>query len=305
MALERLGGLLPSEARGQRPRGEMGGPQQPRFGRAVRAAPAWLPPVLDGGPAEFYATPRKTMSELPDSDLPARPSPRAGSGEMFDAIAPRYDLLNRLLSLGIDQRWRQRLVRRLQLATDARVLDHATGTGDLAMQIARAEPSARVLAMDPSRAMLDIAREKVAAAGLAERIELRQGDAERLEGIRTGELDAVSMAFGIRNVRDRERALREMARVTRQGGRIAILELSEPNEGLLRPVARWHVHRLVPWLGGLLSGSREYRYLQQSIAAFPPPRVFCALMESSGIRVLRLERLTFGACHLYVGTPAS
>lgn len=245
------------------------------------------------------------MSQLPDSDSLERRSPRAGSGEMFDAIAPRYDLLNRVLSLGIDQRWRQRLVRRLELGPQAYVLDHATGTGDLALQIARAEPTCRVLAMDPSQAMLTIAREKVAAAGLSERVELRQGDAERLEGVRTGELDAVSMAFGIRNVRDRERALREMARVTRRGGRIAILELSEPSEGLLRPVARWHVHRMVPWLGGLLSGSREYRYLQQSIAAFPSPRVFSALMESSGIRVLSVERLTFGVCHLYVGTPAS
>jgi demethylmenaquinone methyltransferase / 2-methoxy-6-polyprenyl-1,4-benzoquinol methylase len=224
---------------------------------------------------------------------------------MFDAIAPRYDLLNRLLSLGIDQRWRQRLVRRLELGSSAYVLDHATGTGDLALLIARSAPTSRVLAMDPSQAMLTIARDKVAAAGLAERVELRQGDAERLEGIRTGEIDAISMAFGIRNVRDRERALREMARVTRRGGRIAILELSEPTEGLLRPVARWHVHRMVPWLGGLLSGSREYRYLQQSIAAFPAPRVFSALMESSGIRVLSVERLTFGVCHLYVGTPAS
>ena len=245
------------------------------------------------------------MNELPESGLPARPSPRAGSGEMFDAIAPRYDLLNRLLSLGIDQRWRQRLVRRLELQPNARVLDHATGTGDLALRIARAEPTASVVGMDPSRAMLDIARSKIESAGLAPRIEVRQGDAERLDGVRSGEFDAVSMAFGIRNVRDRERALREMARVTRSGGRIAILELSEPDRGLLSPVARWHVHRMVPWLGGLLSGSREYRYLQQSIAAFPAPNVFRALMESSGIRVLHLERLTFGVCHLYVGTPAS
>ena len=245
------------------------------------------------------------MNELRESGLPTRSSPRAGSGEMFDKIAPRYDLLNRLLSLGIDQRWRRRLVDCLELQPHAKVLDHATGTADLALRIARSEPTVKVVGMDPSREMLSIGRAKVAAAGLAERVELRQGDAEKLDGLAAHEFDAVSMAFGIRNVKDRERALREMARVTRPGGRIAILELSEPERGWMSPVARWHVHRVVPWVGGLLSGSREYRYLQQSIAAFPVPRVFCALMESSGIRVIHLERLTFGVCHLYVGTPAS
>lgn len=244
------------------------------------------------------------MNDVSDIPVRAAPAPRAGSGEMFDAIAPRYDLLNRLLSLGIDQRWRRRLVRRLELGPRARVLDHATGTADLAMRIARSEPSAHVLGLDPSSEMLRIGRAKLAAAGLTERVELRQGSAEDLAGIGDDSFDAVSMAFGIRNVPDRGRALREMVRVTRAGGRIAILELSEPEQGWFSPVARWHVHRVVPWLGGVLSGSREYRYLQESIAAFPPPATFAALMSSSGIRVLAVERLTFGVCHLYVGTPA-
>lgn len=243
------------------------------------------------------------MNPLPDSFVRPRESPRGGSGEMFDAIAPRYDLLNRLLSLGIDQRWRRRLVDRLELQPGAQVLDHATGTADLALRIARSQPGVRVLGLDPSTEMLRIGRAKVAAAGLADRIELREGNAERLDDLGSRSFDAVSMAFGIRNVPDRERALREMARVTRAGGRIAILELSEPERGWMSPLARWHVHQVVPWVGGLLSGSREYRYLQQSIAAFPPPRVFGSLMESCGIRVVSLERLTFGVCHLYVGTP--
>jgi demethylmenaquinone methyltransferase / 2-methoxy-6-polyprenyl-1,4-benzoquinol methylase len=224
---------------------------------------------------------------------------------MFDAIAPRYDLLNRLLSLGIDQRWRRELVRRLELGPGARVLDHATGTADLALLIARSGPHVRVLGLDPSTQMLRIGRGKVVEAGLSERVELQLGDAERLDGITDASFDAASMAFGIRNVPDRGRALAELARVTRPGGRVAILELSEPEGGLIGPLARWHVRSMVPWLGALLSGAREYRYLQRSIAAFPAPAEFAQLMEQSGLRVQLIQPLTFGVCHLYVGTPAT
>jgi demethylmenaquinone methyltransferase / 2-methoxy-6-polyprenyl-1,4-benzoquinol methylase len=245
------------------------------------------------------------MKDFADAGSPSTSEPRGGSGEMFDAIAPRYDLLNRLLSLGIDQRWRRLLVQSLQLGPGARVLDHATGTADLALMIARSGPAVHVLGLDPSSEMLRIGSAKVAAAGLSERVELRRGDAERLEGVASASFDGVSMAFGIRNVRDRASALREFARVTRPGGRVAILELSEPRGGLLGPLARWHVHSVVPWLGALLSGAREYRYLQASIAAFPPPGEFAQLMEQSGLSVQLIQPLTFGVCHLYVGTPAT
>jgi demethylmenaquinone methyltransferase/2-methoxy-6-polyprenyl-1,4-benzoquinol methylase len=224
---------------------------------------------------------------------------------MFDAIAPRYDLLNRILSLGVDQRWRRRLVRLLDLRPGAMVLDHATGTADLALRIARSGDDIHVVGVDPSTEMLRIARQKVERAGLSQRVVLQKGDAEDLSGLDSDRFDAVSMAFGIRNVVDRGRALREFARVTRPGGRIAILELSEPRRGVLGPLARFHVHQVVPRLGALLSGSREYRYLQRSIAAFPPPEEFAALMGESGIRVQEVLELTFGVCHLYVGTPAS
>jgi demethylmenaquinone methyltransferase / 2-methoxy-6-polyprenyl-1,4-benzoquinol methylase len=224
---------------------------------------------------------------------------------MFDAIAPRYDLLNRLLSLGIDRRWRQRTVEALELTPGARVLDHATGTADLAIQIAESQSTVEVLALDPSSEMLRIGRAKVVRAGLEERVELREGDAQSLDGVQSASFDAVTMAFGIRNVQNRALALRELARVTKPGGRIAILELSEPRGGMLGPLARWHVHVVVPWIGGLLSGSREYRYLQQSIANFPAPTEFANLMSASGIQVELVEALTFGVCHLYLGRPLS
>lgn len=219
---------------------------------------------------------------------------------MFDAIAPRYDLLNRLISFGIDQRWRRETVAALQLESGALVLDLATGTGDLALMIARRHPSARVLGVDPSAGMLEAGGVKVERAGLADRIELSQGDAQALPHS-SASVDGVCMAFGIRNVPDRAAALAEAHRVLRPGCRLAILELSEPRGGWLGPLARWHVHRVVPWLGGLLSGSGEYRYLQQSIAAFPPPEQFMSLMAAAGFEELQATRLTFGVCQLFVG----
>jgi demethylmenaquinone methyltransferase/2-methoxy-6-polyprenyl-1,4-benzoquinol methylase len=226
-----------------------------------------------------------------------------GSGAMFDAIAARYDFVNRVISLGIDQRWRKATARALTLEGDCRVLDLATGTCDLAIQVVREAPGARVVGVDPSARMLEIGRQKLSRLGLAERIELALGDAERLE-YPDRSFDGVCIAFGIRNVPDRSRALREMARVTRKAGKIAILELSEPRGHVLGALARFHVHTVVPWLGSLLSGAREYRYLQRSIAAFPPAQEFAEQMRAAGVEPLALHALTFGVCHLYVGTPA-
>ncbi len=225
-----------------------------------------------------------------------------GSGQMFDAIARRYDLLNRVLSLGIDQGWRRKTVRALALPASARVLDLATGTADLAMLIARTAKDAQVVGLDPSMNMLEVGRGKIARAGLDARVELVHGDAQALP-FEDASFDGATIAFGIRNVPDRPLALREMARVVKPGGRVAVLELSEPRGGLLGPLARFHVHHVVPFLGGLLSGSKEYRYLQRSIAAFPPPADFARTMEASGLRVLEVAPLTFGVCCLYVATP--
>ena len=231
-------------------------------------------------------------------------APRAGSGAMFDGIAPRYDLLNRLMSFGLDRGWRRKTVRALALQPGARVLDLATGTADVAMAIARSCPGCRVVGVDPSLGMLEVGRRKIADAGLAEQVSLQAGDAQALD-FEDGSFDGVCIAFGIRNVPDRARALAEMARVTRPGGRVAILELSEPRRGLLAPLARFHIRKLVPRLGALLSGSREYHYLQSSIAAFPPPEEFADLMRAAGLDVLAVTPFSFGVCHLYVGTPAA
>lgn len=230
-----------------------------------------------------------------------------GSGVMFDAIADDYDRLNRILSFGVDRGWRKRTVEALELRPGARVLDLATGTADLAMAIARRHPDARVIGLDPSLGMVARGRSKVNRLDRSQadghtRVELQLGDAQQLP-FADRSFDGITIAFGIRNVPDRLRALREMARVTRHGGRIAILELSEPRGGLLAPLARFHIRTVVPRLGALLASSPEYRYLQTSIAAFPAPDDFAALLETAGLDVLRLQPLTFGVCHLYLATP--
>lgn len=228
--------------------------------------------------------------------------PADGSAAMFDAIAGRYDLLNRWLSFGADRRWRRQTVASLGLSRGCRVLDLATGTADLAIQVARAEPTAVVEGLDPSEGMLAVARSKIARAALDARVRLRLGDAQSLP-FADDSFDACGIAFGIRNVKDRRAALREMARVTRASGRVAILELTEPVSGVLAPLARWHIHEVVPRVGALLSGHRQYRYLQRSIAAFPPAEGFAAMMEECGFEVLEARSLTLGVCHLFVARP--
>src|SRR4051812_28995675 len=257
------------------------------------------------------------LASQPEPNLPAVATPQLpalGSGQMFDRIAQRYDTVNRVLSLGLDQRWRRRLVRELGLDTrkgnqaswfgeKPRILDVATGTGDLAIEIARSCPGATVVGLDPSPGMLEIAGKKLAKRGLSERVSLTVGDAQNLP-FANCEIDAATIAFGIRNVPDRGLGLRELARVVRPGGRIAVLELGEPRRGFMGAAARFHSHKVVPRIGGWLSGSREYRYLQQSVAAFPAPEKFGELMRASGLDVIDIIPLTFGVCTLYIATPS-
>jgi demethylmenaquinone methyltransferase/2-methoxy-6-polyprenyl-1,4-benzoquinol methylase len=228
--------------------------------------------------------------------------PKLGSGQMFDQIAPRYDFVNRVLSLGLDRRWRRRVIKELALAPSARVLDVATGTGDLAVELAKAVPTGHVIGLDPSAEMLKIAALKMIKRGLDARVSLVEGDAQALPQANC-EIDAATIAFGIRNVPDRPRALRELARVVRPGGTIAVLELGEARPGWFGRAARFHTHHVVPRLGALLSGRREYRYLQTSVAAFPPAEEFAQIMRDSGLDVQKVIPLTFGVCTLFIATP--
>ena len=224
-----------------------------------------------------------------------------GSGEMFDRIAARYDRMNQIISLGLDKGWRTALVEAMAIPENGRVLDVATGTGDVAIAIATTHVDSTVAGLDPSEGMLEVGRNKVGEKGLKERVQLDFGDAQKMP-YEDDSFDASCISFGIRNVPDRLQGLREMVRVTRPGRKVCILELSEPKGGLLAIFARWHVHHIVPLLGAILSGQWEYRYLQKSIAAFPPPTTFATTMEEAGLGDVKVQRLLFGVAHLYSGT---
>jgi demethylmenaquinone methyltransferase/2-methoxy-6-polyprenyl-1,4-benzoquinol methylase len=220
---------------------------------------------------------------------------------MFDRIARRYDRLNRVLSLGLDRRWRRGLVRSVgPLCAGEVVLDIATGTADVALALARAYPGVRVLGLDPSEGMLEVGEAKILSAGLEERIDLIVGDARELP-LGDDHVAGVTIAFGIRNVPDRLGALEEMVRVTRPGGRVSVLELGSPTSGFLAPLARAHIHHVVPRIGRLVAGGEAYRYLQESIAAFPSPGEFADLMARAGLVDVMATPQTFATATLYTG----
>jgi demethylmenaquinone methyltransferase / 2-methoxy-6-polyprenyl-1,4-benzoquinol methylase len=231
-----------------------------------------------------------------DGDLTVR----MGGGAMFDRIARRYDRMNTVLSFGLHHLWRGRLIRAMALTSGDEGLDVACGTADVAIAAAQAHPEVQVTGLDPSEGMLGVGAEKVATAKLTQRVALTVGDAQCLP-FTDDRFAATAISFGIRNVPDRALGLREMARVTRPGGRVCVLELGVPRSGLLAPLARLHVRFVVPLLGRLFAGKDEYRYLQESVEGFPTPEEFAALMARNGLRDVTVQPQSFGAAHLYVG----
>lgn len=222
---------------------------------------------------------------------------------MFDAIAPRYDLLNRVLSVGIDRRWRACAIRSLGLNGRETLLDVCAGTADVALEAVRGG-ARRVLGVDFAGAMLAVGSAKVRAAGSADAVTLAQGDATCLP-VRTGSVDAVTIAFGIRNVEQPDLACAEMARVLTQGGRIAILEFGVPRLPGISRLYLWYFKYLLPAVGRLVSGhTAAYSYLPASVSTFPPPERFCALLRASGFEDVRAGSLTFGIVYLYTARKA-
>jgi len=224
---------------------------------------------------------------------------------MFDAIAARYDFLNHLLSAGIDKRWRKRAIRSLGLTGRERVLDLCTGTADLAIAAVRAQPPAsRVVGIDFAGAMLRVGREKVARARLADRVALVRGDATRLPAA-DASVDAITIAFGIRNVDEVARACAEMRRALRPGGRLAILEFAMPTMPGVRAIYRWYLERVLPRVGRAVSRhDAAYGYLPASIGAFTAPEEFVKILRHAGFDDVRAVRLTFGSVILYTGRRA-
>ncbi|HET7219354.1 MAG TPA: bifunctional demethylmenaquinone methyltransferase/2-methoxy-6-polyprenyl-1,4-benzoquinol methylase UbiE [Vicinamibacterales bacterium] len=237
-------------------------------------------------------------SEVPDKT----PSRIAG---MFDAIAPRYDLLNHVLSAGLDRRWRDRAVDALALGAGARVLDLCTGTADLAVATARRVPGSSIVGVDFAGQMLRLGLGKVRALGLGRAIRLVRGDATRIP-IESGSCDAATIAFGIRNVAEPERALAEIARVLKPGGRLAILEFGQPAIPGIRTCYAWYFRYLLPAVGRLVSKHNSaYSYLPSSVGAFPPPDEFVRVIAAKGFKDVTAVSLTFGIVYLYVAVKAA
>ena len=221
--------------------------------------------------------------------------------DMFDAVAPRYDLLNRVLSAGIDRYWRSRAVRMLSDEQPRRVLDVATGTADLAIKIERTLHPRETIGIDLSTEMLDRGRAKVEQKGLSPRISLRKADAADLP-FADASFDAAFVAFGVRNFEDLDAGLGDIRRVLRPSGALVVLEFSSPRAFPIKQVYDWYSRRVLPRIGGLLSPDQgAYEYLPNSVAAFPDGTDFLRRMRSAGFADLEWTPLTFGIASLYKG----
>jgi len=232
----------------------------------------------------------------PTPGAPERRAVRA----MFDGIAPRYDLLNRLLSAGIDRRWRRACVDELAFQVPSRVLDVCTGTADLLLEFLRRDPQHAGVGVDLSLEMMRRGAAKLAQAGYTKRARLGAADAEHLP-FADASFDGAMVAFGIRNVGHPETALREIRRVLRVGARVVVLEFAMPR-GLMGALYRLYFGRVLPRIGGLVSGNPgAYRYLPDSVERFPDPLSFARLMERVGLTRLRWRPLSGGIAYIYRG----
>lgn len=222
---------------------------------------------------------------------------------MFGEIAPRYDFLNHLLSLGIDLHWRRQTVRRVRPEGTAPILDLCAGTGDLALAyFHRGETQAPIVAADFCPEMLAIGRQKALRAGAAERITFVEADAQQLP-FPDDQFQIVSVAFGLRNAADTNRALREMVRVCRGEGRVAVLEFSLPRRQPLRGLYNWYFRHVLPRIGGIFARSADqaYDYLPSSVGEFPSGQALAEMLQAAGLEQVEFTPLTFGVATLYVG----
>ncbi len=218
--------------------------------------------------------------------------------EMFDSIATRYDLLNKILSAGIDKSWRRRAIDQLISIKPQVILDIATGTADLAIESMRLKPS-EIIGIDISNKMLDIGRYKVMAKGYQGIIRLEQADSEQLP-YDNERFDAITVAFGVRNFENLEKGLSEMYRVLRPGGKVVILEFSQPDRFPVKQFYNFYSFKVMPKIGQILSKERSaYEYLPASVSVFPYGRKFLNILTKTGFRDTNCQPLTFGIASIY------
>ena len=238
------------------------------------------------------------MSEV----KPYRPegSKKEQVAEMFNAISPKYDALNRILSAGIDQSWRRKTLREIRATGALNLLDVATGTADLALALAKGIPGSKVVGVDISAGMLEVGRSKVRARDLEGRVRLDLGDGEQLP-YEESSFGAVTVAFGVRNFENLEQGLRDMRRVLEPGGTLAVLEFSQPTAWPLRSLYLFYFKNILPRIGRMVSkDASAYTYLPNSVQAFPYGEAFAAKLREAGFKSVRVRPLTFGIASLYL-----
>lgn len=219
--------------------------------------------------------------------------------EMFDNIARRYDFLNRVLSLGIDKIWRKKAIDQLRDLQPKYILDVATGTADVALETMRRLRPDKIIGLDISAEMLHFGREKVAKQGLSDVIELVQGDSENLP-FADNTFDAITVAFGVRNFENLEQGLSEMNRVLKPGGKLVVLEFSKPRIFPFKQLFQFYFKNILPTIGRWTSQDpRAYRYLFESVQAFPEGEAFLHRLQKTGYKSSQCISLTLGVCSLY------
>lgn len=239
----------------------------------------------------------KHNSVVPDAS--SKLSKKEQVADMFNNIAGKYDFLNHLLSLGIDKGWRTKAIKSIESIAPKKILDVATGTGDLAIAAAKTITDSNVVGIDIAAQMLEVGKVKIEDKNLSARIEMKVGDSEALP-YADNHFDAVLCAYGVRNFQDLPKGLSEMCRVMRKGGRLAILEFSQPKTFPVKQVFSIYFKYVMPLFGKMVSKhSTAYNYLPESVMAFPEGQDFCKILEQCGYKNVKARPLTFGITSLY------
>lgn len=221
--------------------------------------------------------------------------------DMFNNIAGKYDFLNHFLSLGIDKGWRKKAIAAIGTVHPKTILDVATGTGDLAIAALELNPE-KIVGIDIAQQMLDVGTRKIAEMNLSDKISLQAGDSEHIQ-FDDNSFDAITCAYGVRNFENLEAGLKEMFRVLRPGGKVAILEFSHPKKFPMKQLYRFYFRYILPSIGKLVSKhSTAYTYLPESVKAFPEGAVFCEILKKCGFNNTKARPLTFGITTLYVAS---
>ena len=221
---------------------------------------------------------------------------------MFNDIAKRYDFLNRLLSAGIDKGWRKKAIAELKEIQPEKILDVATGTADVALMTYKLLKPEKIIGIDISDGMIALGKEKIAKKGLTDFIELQNGDSEKIN-YTDNFFDAVTVAFGVRNFQNLEKGLSEMLRVLKPGGKLVILEFSKPCNTMFKSFYKFYMKIIAPKAGRMFAKNKDaYKYLNDSVQAFPEREQFTAIMKNAGYKNVYYKQLSLGICCVYCGS---